>query len=690
MEKITGFLKTHFHFVAIFLFSAIGILIYSNTFQTTFQFDDYFAIVNNTTIRKLEIPVIWDAFRTRFILGLSLAFNYYWSQLNTYSYHIFNLTIHILTTTSIYFLANYLFQTPYFKKKALPVSCKVLSLFAALLFLVHPIETQAVSYIWQRGAAMTALFYISAVMFYLKARVESSKIAYILSLMSIILGMFTKENSATVPAAIFTCEFFFFGPWKEQFKKRILRLVPVLLCLLVIPLSMTQANEVQLDLLRSPLHFTDKSEDLSLLEKISMITRWANPQDMPRKDYLLTQLNVVRAYVRLLFLPINQNLDYDFPITKTFFNLNTLFSTFVLIFIWIGAFFVFRRSRLLLFCVIWFYLNLFIESFVPMQDVIFEHRVYLPSVGFVLAVPYYLFALLKRQRVVVSLFCVLIVTFSVMTYQRNKVWKSELTLWHDVVKKSPNKARPHVELGAAYGRIGNIDEVIRLNLRAIELDPYRALAYGNAGYGFYQKGELNKALKYYHASFKYQDYLPWIANNMSVAYRKTGRLDQAVYWSEKAVEQNPLLPSSYSNLGYHYFLKGEFERGIQVCQKGVELDPDHAPGYVTLGIMYFKLNQIERAENYFQQAIQLSPSPQHIYNNWGALYMEKRDWKKAKQLLEQTLKMDPRHADAHFNIGVLSLQLGELDLTKEKLEALKQINRLDLYQRLEQIASQVR
>ncbi len=584
-----------FHLISLALISLTGFLIYSNSFQTAFQFDDYFAIVNNATIRRLDIPLLWDAFRTRFILGLSLAFNFHFSGLSTFGYHIFNLAIHLLAATSVYFFVHYLFQTPYFKSKQFPVDAKILALFSALLFVVHPIETQAVTYIWQRGASITALFYVAAVMFYLKARVESSKLAYGLCLISILLGMHTKENCATAPFAILMTEFFFFGSWRDQTKKRLIRLIPIFLCLFVIPLHMTRANEVQLDLLRSPLQFTAKSENLTLLEKLSMVTRWANPWDMPRKDYMLTQLNAVRTYLRLLFFPVNQNLDYDFPISKSLFEPATLFSVLLLILIFGLALWFYPKNRLLLYGVIWFYLNLLIESSVPMKDVFFEHRVYLPSVGFVLLVPYAFFSLIKQKKIVFSLLGCLVALFSVMTYQRNKVWKDELTLWHDVLKKSPNKARPYIELGAAYGRLGDMDKVIEMNTKAIERDPYRALAYGNIGYAYLIKKDLGKAIKFFHQAFLYQEYLPWVANNLSVAYRQTGRIDQAVYWSEKAVEQNPLLANSQLNLGNHYFLKGEIEKGIAACQKAIDLEPSDPAAYFLLGAIYLKLNQVERA-----------------------------------------------------------------------------------------------
>jgi tetratricopeptide (TPR) repeat protein len=357
---------------------------------------------------------------------------------------------------------------------------------------------------------------------------------------------------------------------------------------------MLRANEVQLDLLRSPLHFTAKSEELTFFQKLSMVTRWANPWDMPRQDYMLTQLNAARTYLRLLFLPVNQNLDYDYPISKSLFEWGTFFSALLHLFIFAAAIWLYRRNRLFLYAVIWFYLNLLIESSVPMKDVFFEHRVYLPSVGFVLLAPYAFSFFIRQKKGVVSLLCGVIIVFSLMTYQRNKVWKNELTLWHDVIKKSPNKARPYIELGAAYGRLGDMDKVIEMNTKAIERDPYRALAYGNIGFAYMRKGDLEKAIKFFHEAFLYQEYLPWIANNLSVAYRMVGRLDQAVYWSEKAVKQNPLLPSSHISLGYHYFLKGEVEKGIAACQKAVELDPTQPEGYAQLGLIYLKLGEIEK------------------------------------------------------------------------------------------------
>jgi hypothetical protein len=259
-------------------------------------------------------------------------------------------------------------------------------LFAALLFAVHPIQTQAVTYIVQRFASLAALFYLFALVTYIKFRLISLQTPilegqhhrpgisvkryalYAVSLISVILAMKTKEFAFTLPVVMAICEFMFF---KETLKRRMLYLAPIILTMVIIPPSLSDTSGSL-----SEIGGIDEAaaEISGARDKIS---RW---------DYLNTQFRVIVTYIRLLFLPISQNLDYDYPIYRSFFSPAVILSfMFLLLLFGIGIylFYISRIThcalRITAFGIFWFFVTLSVESSVIPIDAL-EHRVYLPSV----------------------------------------------------------------------------------------------------------------------------------------------------------------------------------------------------------------------------------------------------------------------------------------------------------------------
>ena len=181
-----------------FVLAMLGFAIYSNTFSSPFVFDD-FAAIGNRAIRHFDLPVLWHAFNTRFVVGLSLAFNYALGKENVTGYHLFNTLIHILNSYLLYRLMRLIFRT---SKNPPLADSKLLSFLTALLFLVHPVQTQAVTYIWQRATSLASFFYLGSLVFYIRARLKNSLWDYAICLLFAVLGMFTKEIVFTLPFAI--------------------------------------------------------------------------------------------------------------------------------------------------------------------------------------------------------------------------------------------------------------------------------------------------------------------------------------------------------------------------------------------------------------------------------------------------------------------------------------------------------
>ena len=446
----------------LFVFSSIlllGTLIYSNTFYSSFYFDDLYSIVNNPAIRNiLNLQAIWNFWPARFLTYLSLALNYHLGQLNVLSYHLFNLAVHLTSGILVCWFMLLTCATPAMQGEKITKSAKLIALFTSLVFITHPLQTQGVTYIIQRATSLATLFYLLALTLYVKSRLLQQqggsplarKLFYCASLVAAIMAMFTKEVTITLPLMILLYEFCFLKT-KERLNWK--PLIPFLVTLLIIPLTM----------------FLTKSVDF-----MGMKMALGNPPDISSWQYLLTQFRVMVTYLRLLFIPVNQNLDYYYPISKNLLDLSTLASLVFLIFILTIAVRIFSKHRLISFSIFWFFLTLLPESSViPIKDVIFEHRLYLPMVGFSFFIVTLIYYLLEKRSLKTMVTVLLIMTscYAVLTYRRNLIWQDELTLWNDVVHKSPQKARPYNNRGNAYKHQGNIQQAIFDYSRAIAINP---------------------------------------------------------------------------------------------------------------------------------------------------------------------------------------------------------------------------
>jgi len=455
------------------------------------------------------------------------------------------------------------------KKHPLNRHGPLIASFASLLFLVHPIQTQALNLITQRAASLATFFYLASMVLYLKARLTPRPLTYLGALLVALLGMFTKEITVTLPFTILLYEFSFLGPWRERTKPRLLLILPFLLAPLVIPLTLIQA---------SPFTHATAYEP-------------PNPS-IPYYAYPLTQLNVVRTYLRLLVFPINQNLDYDYPISRSLLEPQTFLSLLLLVGIGFIALRLFKRQRLLFFGASWFFLALSPESsFLKLRDYIFEHRLYLPMVGASIFFSTALFLLLKETKRFIAVATLLILVFSVATTRRNEIWKDGITLWQDVIQKSPKKARGYNNLGVHYGKKGRYDKELEYCKKATLLDPTYAKPYTNLGTLYARRGLYDEALRYYR----------------------------------KAVELNPRDAKAYDNLGAAYMQKGLDEKALQYLNKASTLNPHQASVYNNLGALYGRRGHHDKAIRYYQKAVDLNPRFVVANFNLGSAYSIKGD-----------------------------------------------------------------
>jgi len=630
-------------------------LIYSNTLNSPFQLDDTGSIVDNAAIRdlhnfidtsRLEDVAIDELLRpllkTRYIGYLSFALNYAFHGLDVRGYHLINILIHITNALLLYGMLQLIFLTPRFVgiQGALVSadSRSFVAVFTTFLFAVHPIQTQAVTYIVQRFASLATLFYLLSLVTYIRFRLESankaagsfrSSVFYVISLVSTILAMKTKEFALLIPVMIALFEFVFFD---GRIKKRVLQLLPYVLTMSIIPLS----------LINMPASTVSGADGV-----------------ISGPDYLLTQFRVIMTYLRLLIFPVNQNLDYDYPIYRSVFASNVLFSLLFLFLLLVLAIWLFWNSRrkegkagwrflLVSFGLFWFFLTALPESgFMPIKDVIFEHRMYLPSIGLFLAGTVTIELIITRwleksvhtRKVAVSLMVLAVVVLSVMAYARNTIWEDSVRLSEDIVKKSPNKARPYYNLGLAYSGQGRIDEAIAAYTTVIRLDP----------------------------AFSTDVY-----NNLGIAFMARGRVDDAIRVYTMAVNINPRDGDIHYNLAGAYMTQGRIDEAIAEYQASAQRTPDDARIHFYLGVAYANKGLYGQAINEYAMVLRLHPEDVVTRNNIGNAYIRQGRLEEALNELQTALRIKPDFAEAHYNLGNTYSSLGRREeANNEYREALR-------------------
>lgn len=596
------------------LLAFLATLIYSNTFSVPFYFDDKYNIVGNAWIK--DPSNLLDFSGTRYVGFLTFALNYHFGRLHIFGYHLINLLIHILNGFLVCRLVLLLFRAVHgspstaddnsqlMTRNSQLASAPWIALATALLFITHPIQTQAVTYIVQRFASLVTLFYLLTVVCYLKWRLAAPDtrgryLWYTGAFLSTILAMKTKENGFTLPLMLLLVEFVFFRPLN---KKRWLALIPFLLTLPIIPLS------------RGAALGDGEAEGFAY-----------DTTEISRFDYLFTQFRVIVTYFRLLVLPINQNLDYDYPVFRSFF-IPSVFASFLFLSFLLGlaVYLLWKtKSRLIAFGILWFFLTLSVESsIIPIKDVIFEHRLYLPSIGIFLILSVLILGRKPGRSLVwrvVGLGAIILAS-SVITYQRNLVWQDEVTFWQDVVSKAPKKTRPHGNLGDAYEERGRYEAAIQEYLLVLKLEPNNIKAYNNLGIAYKNLGHLDEAIESYQRVLKLDPGFAMAHSNLGTVYAEQGRYEAAIREYKLALELNKDLGDAHHNLANAYAIQGQFDGAIQEYRMALKLEPHDPDVHYHLGLTYMLKGNREAARREFEETLKIKPGYIEARQALGELY----------------------------------------------------------------------
>jgi len=563
----------------------LGLLIYGQTFHFDFVFDDYIFIVTNPFIKNFSnIHLMWHVFPVTRLVGMySFAINYHFNQLHAAGYHIFNFMVHLAAVALVWALADLLFKMT----RGLPSHSKTpqeLPFIMAVLFLVHPCQSQAVTYITQRFESMATVFYLAGIYFYLRGRLSSRKIHQMVFFslvgLSTIVGLMTKEVVVTLPLMILIGEWILFP--KKNNHKAIFVFLVIGLFLYLLFSRMVHAN-------------------LSIFIK-SIPSESHDGDVLTPGRYFLTQMRVFLTFLRLFIFPFHQNLDYDYPVSTGFFSpILTFVGGVVMMGTGYLVFQLRQKYPLISFGLAWVLVT-FSINLAPRSNVIFEHKMYLLSFGFLLSAVAVLSLWITDRRTLLKVLSCGIIILSFITYQRNKVWSNEISLWEDVIKNSPNKARVNSNLARVYGQQGRYDESIKYFSRAIALKPDN-ISYENRG----------------------------------VIYSEQGKNDEALEDLDKSIAMDPTYFSTYIKRSWVYQSMHNYQAALLDLQEAIRLEPYFEDAYIERGILWVQMGKAKEALQDFDKALKIDPLNFDILLRRGAVYYNLQEYSLA---LEDFLRAD--------------------------------------------------
>jgi protein O-mannosyl-transferase len=631
--------------VAILLIAAGTLLAYANSFTAPFVFDDVPTIVDNPAIRHFATALSTNAsaesggltLSGRPVVALSLALNYAISGNTVGSYHALNIGIHLAAALTLFGLVRITLTRPVLRDRFGP-SAVPLAFAVGLLWAIHPLQTESVTYIVQRAESLMALFYLLTLYAFARAvederalgRATKTSLTWaFVSLACCALGMATKEVMVTAPVVVFLYDrAFFAGSFRATWQERkvfygALAATWLFLAYFVLSTGGNRGGTVGFNV---------------------GITPWA---------YAATQFEALARYVQLSLWPHALVFEYGtfwvrslaevLPYAIVVLPLLAL----TLLAIWRGSPVGFAGA--------FAFAVLAPTSLTPGTiQMIVEHRMYLslaPVVAMVVLAVSRCFGPSARWLLpLVATVCV------VVTANRNRDYRSELTLWTKTVAERPHNAIALANLGMAYFHAGDIATALEIDQRALHENPANVEAHYNSGIIYAKLGRMDEAIAEYKRAITLRPRLAAAHNNLGNALAASGRASDALAEYIEASRLDPYFPEPQNNIGNVLLQSGRLAEATERFEAALRLKADYAEARYNLGNAYAQQDRMADAAAQYEKAITADGHYADAYVNLGNALLQLGRTTEATRRYEEALRLNPRLAEAHNNLGMVLLQ----------------------------------
>ncbi len=570
-------------FAAGLLLCFLAALVFANSFKNDFVgYDDQNLIVNNPAIRSLSPDNVAQMFVPKLrgnyqpIRTLSYAIDYAIWGARPLGFHLTNIVLHALTVVCVWLLLRGLLSEP-------------VALLAAMLFAVHPIHVESVTWMSARKDLLSLAFFLLAILWYEKSESSGKVVPYVGSIIATALALLSKLTAVSLPFCILLLEFCRHGrPGAAELGRKLVRLLPhFLLVCLVVGLNFLRVGTM-------PTH----GDALVGLEQAG------HPFV---RDVWLSMPMVVCRYIGLLLVPCRLSTHYDVTRLTDLADARVLVpSAFLAAVVLIGVVAFFRGRMALAFCIGWFVITFLPTSnLVPTAAMMTDRYMHIPSIGFAallaMALTYPIKKMSGATNPTVRLLAlapalIVMLLFSVLTVRRNTDWRDTTSLFSRTLLVNPRSVDARLAIGAMYDRAGDYNAAIEMYRSALDIVPghYRVLY--DLGVSYMKKGWLHQAIEALEESRAANPDFLATHFNLALSYHEQGRYDDAIAEHREVLRINPRYAASHGDLGRIYIEMGEPELALKELNRALTIQPDLAPALIDRAGLLIREGRYEDAE----------------------------------------------------------------------------------------------
>jgi protein O-mannosyl-transferase len=565
---------------------------YSNSLKGIFVFDDIPRILESTVTRAPDLDWRGLFLFARPLSDLTLHLNYRLGALNPAGYHIFNLAIHVTAALVLMGFARACFALAGCGE----TRSRHLSFAVALLWAVHPIQTQAVTYIYQRAESTAGLLFLATMYCAARGLAMGGNSAVgrrwlAASLLACATGHLCKQTLFMAPFAVLVFDYSFFGGTVRDVLKR----------------SRAYYSGLALTwLVGAALILATRMDD----------TVGYSIRNVPMPGYALSQPGVILHYLRLSLWPDVLLLNYHWPVARSFgavlLPVTALLALFATVVYALAQ--TERRWRAQGFAGAWFFITLALSSSLfPIKDLAFEHRMYLALAAVVSFVVVVADAKVPGERARLALLLAAACALGIRTYLRNEDYNSSYSIWGGVLAMVPDDPRALNELGNACRDGGRLAEALALYERAIQVDPENPGPHVNAGLVQFRMGNLSQASEHYHQALSRRPVYPEARLNLGNVLAAEGRSEEALIQYQAALEARPDFVEALMAKANTLAEGGRFEEALQAYSKALSHAPDRFEIYSDVGTAFFKMGRFEEALRYYLESLRKRPDSAEVH-----------------------------------------------------------------------------
>jgi Tfp pilus assembly protein PilF len=648
------------------LIVAAGAAAYANSFSGPFVFDAAGFIRDNPGIRRLWPPLAvmfaGNGAPARPLPNYTFAVNYALHGLDPIGFHVVNLLIHLAAALTLFAIVRRTLSSGPLAVRY-GRSATGLALAVAVLWAVHPLQTQAVTYIYQRMESLMGLFFLLTLYGFRRgADSANPRLAYVGSVAACVCGMLSKEVMVAAPLVVLLYDrIFVAASWRAIWSLRwkyYLALASTWLILGLVVFGQRQHYHEFQAATCGPL------------------------------EYVASQPGVLLWYLRLVLWPTGQCLDYGWPVAHRIGDIAPAgVAVLLLLLATLGSLWKWPPWG---FLGGWLFLILApTSSVLPVTDLAVEHRMYLPLAAVIAALvmggDLLLGVLLRRLRVptprrtvlqgtiAAALVTSAVVALGVRTWLRNEDYRTNLWIWEDAVRQRPLNERAHDSLGNALADSGRVAEAIEHYQKALEIKPSYAGAHNNLALALVGRGSVAEAIRYYQKALEIQPSYADAHYNLGTVLIGCGRVEEAIVHFQKALEINPDYAAAHNNLALALGSRGRVNAAIAHFQKALEIQPDYARAHNNLGNTLVSCGRVGEAIAHYRKALELNPDYAEAHNNLGTALATRGELSEAIAHFQKALEIQPDYTKAHNNLGMALTGRGEIDAAVNHFQRVVQL-----------------